>query len=70
MVSIWWQGQREKEVRLTVNSIQGWELMMTQFDTELGFWESQKLCGGGRKGYWNPESARKLSVMGCGCYGM
>ena len=54
----------EKRQDFTINNVQGQELINTEFQ------ESQKLCRGGRIGYWNPEWARNLSVMVHGCYGI
>ena len=54
--------EENKRQDFTVNSIQGWELIMTKLSAELGFQESWKSCGGGRKGYWNLETHQEEFV--------
>ena len=35
----------------TIKCVQGWELINTEFEHGTWLRESQKSCGGGRKGY-------------------
>jgi len=63
------RSEENKRWDFTVNSIQGWELITTKFkhrNLVLGILE---VVWGWGKGYWNPEWAGNVSVMGCGCYG-
>ena len=40
-----------KRQDFTIKYVQGWELINTKFKHGTWFQESQKLCGGGGKGY-------------------
>ena len=62
-------GSEENKRRdFTINNIQGQELITTKFEHGTWFWESQKLCRGGRNGYWNLEWGWNLLAIVCECY--